>query len=279
MDRGMLVGNRLCAKRVELSRKARHKDKMLNMKPGVDNKVPFSASLSHLRSNRKREQLQEDNCTEIDRVNRILLQRMSEIITKPAEVSFVIPEKKVSRSLNHETRQKELKKITNENLAILKRIQRVQPAYDHVMWEQDYRRTREYMKNSCELPIVLGSTHDSTQRLASDRRPESEASAEENSDQIYQEEGVGKVVCGHPQFRYLAKDGRKIGDTFYLIEVSTDGVGLLITAFSGQEEEDELELYLDGKGHAQTMARLNGDYSKLIDRVRVGNGRIIILPC
>ena len=36
-------------------------------------------------------------------------------------------------------RKKELLRITNENQAILKRIQRAQPMYNHVAWEAEHR--------------------------------------------------------------------------------------------------------------------------------------------
>jgi hypothetical protein len=280
MDRGILVGNRLCAKRLEEAKHARHVEKLNKIRAGIDNKLPVSASFTHLRSNPKREQLMEDTYTEIDRANKVLLQRMSEIIKQPSEMSCISTKKKFNRSLNHESRKKELQRITNENLAILKRIQDIQPAYDHVSWEHDYRRTREYMKNSCELPVVLGSSPSALVQIPSTGANPTEPATHAlvDIDRLYSEEGIGTAVGDRPQFRYLAKDGRRIGHKFYLIEVSTDGSGLLVSAFSGEEADGDLELYLSKQDSTVILQKLNGDYTKLIEKVRVGNGRISLLP-
>lgn len=52
-------------------------------------------------------------------------------------------------------RKKELMRITHENQAILKRIQRAQPMYNHVKWEESHKRNQEYLRNCCEYPLVL----------------------------------------------------------------------------------------------------------------------------
>lgn len=277
MDRGILVGNRLCAKKLEDAKQARHLEKLNRMRPGIDNKLPTSASLTHLKSNLKRDQLNFDNHTEIDRANRILLQRMSDIIQKPSEVSCLIPGKKESRSLNRESRRKEHQRITNENLSIMKRIQKAQATYDHIIWEHDYRKTREYMKNSCELPVVLGQSNSDLLSLTSEEHPSPEV---ELTEQVNLEEGASSSLAARSEFRNIAKDGRRIGETFYLIEVSTNRTGgLLVTAFSGQEEDgNELELVLDKDQHEYIVNCFNGDYTKLIDKIRIRNGRISLLP-
>jgi hypothetical protein len=278
MDRGILVGNRLCARRLEEAKHVRHIEKLQQIKPGIDNRSPVSSSFTHLRSNPKREQLIEENYNEIDRANRKLLERMKEIIRKPSESSCLVGSKKGLRSLNRESRKKELKRITNENLSIMKRIHHAQSTYDHVSWEQDFRKTREYMKNSCELPVVLGRTPSGILQLT-DGTEAPEVILD--TDQIYREEGVDPTQGPRPEFRYLAKDGRRIGDTFYLIEVSSNtSGGLLVTAFSGQEDgaADELELELDDEQHLEVRTKLGGDYSKLIDKIRIRNGRISLLP-
>jgi hypothetical protein len=271
----MLIGNRLCAKRVEEAKQAKHVHKLHNMKPGIDNRVPASANLKHLRVNAKREQLKEDNYTEIDRANRVLLQRMSEIIHKPSIVSSFMSWGQELRSLNREARKKELKRITDENQGILKRIQSIQPAYDHLQWEQDYRRTRQYLRNTCELPFVLGGEEPVCEIPSlEDGSPVSGRQDQSNQPIISEPHGLS------PQkgFRYLAKEGRRMGDTFYLIEaVTTDGENLCVSAFSGHEAEGELELHFDAHRHRELLKEVQGDYSKLIDRVRIRGGRICLL--
>merc|ERR1719199_1890482 len=55
-------------------------------------------------------------------------------------------------SLNRDLRKMELNRITQENQAILKRIQKAQPIYNHVEWEDSYRKNEAYLKNVCEYP-------------------------------------------------------------------------------------------------------------------------------
>ena len=258
MDRGLLVGNRLCARRVEEQKQARHLDKLSSTKANIDNSPPVSATLSHLRVNKKREQLIEDSFTDIDRANRILLQKMSDIIRKPSFVPVDQSTSRQVRSLNRDSRRKELKRITDENQSILRRIQQVPSTYDHVRWEQDFRRTRVYLKNNCEHPLVLESS-----------KPSVEPSIEQSEGE--HDEGV-LAMPAESKLKSLAKEGKRIGEIFYLVEVSTDGESLWISAFSGQEPEGSLVLRLD-KCVADDFG---GDYSRLVERVTVKRGRLLI---
>ena len=63
---------------------------------------------------------------------------------------------KYSKSLTKEARKREMQKITAENSSILRRIQHAEPTYDHMAWQEDARRHEGYMKNMCELPVVIG---------------------------------------------------------------------------------------------------------------------------
>ncbi len=59
------------------------------------------------------------------------------------------------RSLNRETRKKELLKIALENHAILKRLQQKQGSYNPVQLGHEYRKTEQLLRNICEFPYVL----------------------------------------------------------------------------------------------------------------------------
>lgn len=268
MDRGILVGNRLCARRVEEHKHARHINKLSSIKPSIDNSPPVSATLGHLRVNLKREQLIEESFTDIDRANRILLQKMSDIIRKPSVMSGLQCSSKGNRSLNHDSRRKELKRITDENQSILRRIQHAQSTYDHVRWEQEFRRTRVYLKNKCEHPLVLDGN----------KAQAGEAESLEDFLEDETEEGGPPAVsrAQETELKSLAKEGKRIADTFYLIEVSTDGEGLWISAFSGQEPEGSLELYMDKKHRESVLKEIDGDFARLIERVTIRKGRLIL---
>ena len=68
-----------------------------------------------------------------------------------------------AHSLNREQRKRELQRITRENQNILGRIQAAEPTYDHLAWAEHEKQHEEYMKNICELPLVINSTQDLNQ--------------------------------------------------------------------------------------------------------------------
>ena len=201
----------------------------------------------------------EERFTKIDRENRILLQRMSEIIRKPSMASFVPHDTPKSSSLNRGSRRKELERITSENMGILKRIERVQPMYDHVKWDQDFRRSRRFLKNKCEYPVVL---------------PAGEL---EDIPPSHLERPTNSHVSAAPELaseeHLVLREGRRLGDEFYLIEMYTDEhKGLLVSAFSGENLCDMStvpSLYIDAERHASLVLEVHGDYTKLLSRLKM----------
>lgn len=55
-----------------------------------------------------------------------------------------------SRSLNRESRRRELIRITHENQGILRRIQASEPTYNHIAWEEE-RRLMERRRDNISL--------------------------------------------------------------------------------------------------------------------------------
>lgn len=72
--------------------------------------------------NAKKDAMLERRYTEIERENRILLEKMSNIM-QTHKPSLYNPNRVEKASLNREYRKKELMKITVENQAILRRLQ------------------------------------------------------------------------------------------------------------------------------------------------------------
>jgi hypothetical protein len=260
MDRSIAVGNRICARRLEKQRQARHREKLSSIRPNIDNGLPASSHLTHLRVNYKRDQLTEDRCTEIDRANRILLRRMSDIIRKPSTDFPVGSISNSTTSLNRDSRRKELQRITNENMGILKRIERVQPMYDHVKWEQDFRRTRKFMENKCELPVVLNNSQ-STNTLRPSSAPESSLASSRSSCSDYRD------IDLPDNRKILLKTGRRLCDKFYLVEISTDGGALWIQATS--TDNDRHLMYLSEPEHEKLFGIVNGDYRGVVNGLRL----------
>ena len=86
--------------------------KLARMKAAVDNKPPKKPS--HFKNNRKREQMMEDRYAQIERENRILLEKMSQIMQKKS-LDNKNDTWKYTKSLNKAYRKKQLLKITEEN--------------------------------------------------------------------------------------------------------------------------------------------------------------------
>jgi len=133
-----------------------HRKHIRHAKSLVDNTMPRPQP--HLITNAKKHELEEDRFAEIERENAVLLSKMSKIMREGpgTATNGGAPEKEVHprppKSLNRGFRRKELDRITQENLSILKRIQMKDPHYNHLEWKEERRRNKAYMRNACELP-------------------------------------------------------------------------------------------------------------------------------
>merc|ERR1719213_1525408 len=153
MYRQIPVGSKLCYQKELQKEDARMRRRIAEVKAGIDMRPPVSMQLQHLRQNMKREQLLEDRYIEIDRANRILLQKMSDIMRKPVyEIRHGVHG---PVSVSKDTRKRELIRITQDNQALLRRIQTTQPVYRHLQWEEAYKRNELYLRNACEYPVVI----------------------------------------------------------------------------------------------------------------------------
>lgn len=78
MHRAVPVGNKLLDKKWKDKEARIHRAKLQSVKPQIDAKCP--ARFTHLRKKAKKEQLLEERYTEIERENRILLEKMTNIM-------------------------------------------------------------------------------------------------------------------------------------------------------------------------------------------------------
>jgi len=156
MHRAQLTGNKICNTRFQERCHELHRKKLNSIKACVDNKPP--PKYVHLIQNLKKQQMDEERYSAIERENYLLLDKMSYIMTHPQ--SFSGKRNKEPRSLNKEARKRELTKITEENRNILKRIQHKEPYYNHLDWEYERKIQEGYLKNICEYPYVLSDAMD-----------------------------------------------------------------------------------------------------------------------
>ena len=151
----MYLGNKQCHARFVKKCQEKHRQKLTQMKCSIDNQEPKRHP--HLHKNAKKAQLMEERYAEIERDNRLLLEKMSFIMRhqKEAEEALQVPRLAAGQSLNREQRKRELQRITRENQNILCRIQAAEPTLDHLAWLEHEKQHKEYMKRVCELPIVI----------------------------------------------------------------------------------------------------------------------------
>jgi len=253
-----------------------HRDRVRNVRSLVDTSLPVVAQMEHVRNNLKKEQMLEERYSEIDRENRILLKKMSEIMRQQATETPREKRQPGPQSLNRDARKKELLRITKENQSILKRIQQAQPVYNHIEWEGSNRKNNNYLKNCAEYPLVLRSARGANRSselvaLDLDGRPKEEVLTARS-----EKSGMkGAADLGDEGARYVLKEGLRIGDTYYLVEMATDGRALNISAYDG-DTQTLLELVVQEKIHRRVYRETNGDYSALARRLRVDGRRLVL---
>jgi hypothetical protein len=147
MHRAPLVANRICDEKWTDRAYKIHRQKLNKVKPSIDNKSP--PMYPHLYQKLKKAQSEEERCTQIERDNRTLVRRMTDIMQRSAldthnNAKFI--------SMNKETRKRELMRVTQENQQLLRRIQQRQPTYNHLKWEQDRERNEQICERICRHP-------------------------------------------------------------------------------------------------------------------------------
>jgi hypothetical protein len=127
--------NRLVAERIELRRHEKHIRALENTRGMIDNKQPVQLPTSKSKARK----LQEDRAAEIQLENRILLQKMLNIDSKPSEFSTeaLQGERVPPRSIHGGRQRRELDRITSENHKLLNRLQNVKPSIKPMQWEDE----------------------------------------------------------------------------------------------------------------------------------------------
>ena len=88
MYRGLPSGNKILSKKWQEKERRIHLKKLRNVKPTIDIRRP--KHFKHLKSRAKKEQMLEDRYTEIERENRILLEKMTSNHIKPLYLLILI---------------------------------------------------------------------------------------------------------------------------------------------------------------------------------------------
>jgi E3 ubiquitin-protein ligase TRIP12 len=269
MDRGrvgsLVTASKACSRKVWEREHDGHRDRIKKVKPATDMTVPVTASLDHIRNNLKKEQLLEGRYMEIDRENRILLRKMSEMMLRPNPYTKA-PEHNAPASINKDGRKHELQRITKENQRLLKSIQDVQPVYSVKKWEQHHKETGVHLRNCCTYPVITRLPRNASS-------PSILMRMETAGGDGTTPEMPGLSSSAGDDTNYVLKEGKRIGETYYLVEMSTDGRTLSISAYDGDTQKS-FELVVGEKNHRQLYREAQGDYSLIANKLRVENDRL-----
>lgn len=158
MYRSIPVSNKILKKRWDEHLDALHQEKLRTMKPSIDSGKPSTIGI--VKGRAKKEQIVEgahyaDRYLEIERENKLLLDKMTSIMQTQGLRQQHTRNKK---SLNKESRKRDLIKITLENQALLKRLTEKQASYNTEKWEGERQEVEKLLTNICEYPYQLGSS-------------------------------------------------------------------------------------------------------------------------
>ena len=269
MFRAIPTSNKILARRWEEHQREIHLSKLKGIKASIDSSTP--QQFRHLRSRLKRQQQMEDRFTEIERENRILLEKMTTILNTKAR-GTPLPRPK---SLNRELRKRELLRVTAENQALLKRLQEKPASYNVQQWEEDQRRHEETLRLRCEYPYATQSYRESSssarQRGLTPNPPISKSMAS-NSLATRSHRSRTLSPLNHDK-RLVLKRGVNIGERYFIVEISTDKKQVWVVANDVESPEsytlelsftEALEMMDGGENYEVMLAALNMENGELV---------------
>lgn len=131
-----------------------HRERINTMKPTIDCGPPRAHPFSN---KNEMEKQRFQNVVEMD--NRLMLERLAKVVQNKSidnEIhKSVAMHAQFKKKLGLTKKRLEMQKLTEENQRLLKRIQEVPPAYNHLKWEEDARVNREIMRNMTLYPEML----------------------------------------------------------------------------------------------------------------------------
>lgn len=126
-----------------------HVERLKKMQPTVNSGPPREHPLSNKREMDKRREF-----LNIEFDNKLMLERLAKVIQNKSidnEIhQSVEMHAKFKKKLVATQKRSEMQKLTRENQQMLKRIQEVPPAYNHLEWEEDAKR-KDHIKRCMAL--------------------------------------------------------------------------------------------------------------------------------
>ena len=159
----------------------RHYGRVRHAQPATDHGEPTDhigrrlTELPHMRYNAKKAQVEGERYHTIEYQNALLLEKMRKIMYLGTAASnnghheTGHPDEVMPRSLNAGSRRRELRKITEQNLGIVHRIQGRASEYERRRWEGERRHTHELQirlqNRFCDSKVFIDNAHCEKQHL------------------------------------------------------------------------------------------------------------------
>ena len=157
MYRRIATLNPILERKHQARQKQIYRERMKKVTKSVDNEVPYSyrnLQKGNHRRNLKKEQMQEERYTLIERENRMLLEKMSWIMQHNS-IDMHNKSRQFCKSLNYPHRVTRLKKINEKNKDLLNRIKKTKPYYDTSKWEQERKVMEHHLEHMGEYPYIM----------------------------------------------------------------------------------------------------------------------------
>jgi len=289
------LDNRVIKKKRDESTYAMHVERLQTIKRsssqtfGMQNKdMQLIKNSSILRqNNRKREVQEELNKQKVERENRILLDKMTEIVNCLTFTTFPNINKKSvpkMKSLNEHVRRTEIVRITSENFGIVKRIQQQQSIYNTREWDREFR-SRQKLDSISDMPLLSNTSRSvrvrsSSKSLLKSKPRESEGrstfddtphtsrviTARASMDKMLQSTLTDRINTSIAKKIVLHRTEVKIGIRFYYIEFSITKRHFTITLEDMKTGKIKRMTMGINKGN-QLLEENNNDYDKIASKI------------
>lgn len=236
----------------------------------------------------------EDRYTEIERENRILLEKMTSIMQKQNRTSTSFSQDRFSnysgfntnnkKSLNRAQRKQELLKITLENQAILRRLQDKSSNYNVAQWEHQHRQRKDLLKNMSEYPDDYEKKYrkrlyNKSEAAGTSYRPRSLGPRQtwRNKNHTAKTAPIVKQAEALDENRLVHyKKGKQLGTGYYIVEISSSSSNLFIAAYDVESTESFL-ITLPDKRANELMVEFENNYELMASSLQVMNKRLYLL--